>query len=92
MPWCVPCKSTAVCLVLLARAHSSCSRGRAASALLPYGTDARGGPLAAAPPPECTLVIDAGFSFTHVVPILRGAIVSYAAKRCVKWTVVLSCA
>ncbi|GJN93358.1 hypothetical protein Rhopal_006411-T1 [Rhodotorula paludigena] len=40
-----------------------------------------GGPLAAAPPPECTLVIDAGFSFTHVVPILRGAIVSYAAKR-----------
>ncbi|TNY17915.1 actin-like protein ARP6 [Rhodotorula diobovata] len=52
-----------------------------APALIPYGADARGDPHYPTPPPECVLVIDAGFSFTHVVPVLRGAIVSHAAKR-----------
>ncbi|KAI0372330.1 actin-like protein Arp6 [Pilatotrama ljubarskyi] len=33
------------------------------------------------PQPECILVIDSGFSFTHVVPILNGAIVWEAVKR-----------
>ncbi|CAL1712194.1 unnamed protein product [Somion occarium] len=35
----------------------------------------------ALPTPECMLVIDAGFSFTHVVPIMNGAIVWNAVKR-----------
>ncbi|KAI0632288.1 actin-like protein Arp6 [Trametes polyzona] len=33
------------------------------------------------PPPECILVVDSGFSFTHVVPILNGAVVWEAVKR-----------
>ncbi|KDQ62817.1 hypothetical protein JAAARDRAFT_122230 [Jaapia argillacea MUCL 33604] len=32
-------------------------------------------------PPECMLLVDAGFSFTHVVPILNGSIVWSAVKR-----------
>ena len=35
------------------------------------------------PIPQCMLVVDAGFSFTHVIPILNGAIVWNAVKRCV---------
>ena len=35
------------------------------------------------PPAQCTLVVDAGFSFTHVVPLLDGQIVWGAVKRCV---------
>ncbi|KAI0335723.1 actin-like protein Arp6 [Cubamyces sp. BRFM 1775] len=31
--------------------------------------------------PECLLVIDSGFSFTHVVPIINGAVVWEAVKR-----------
>ncbi|KAL8276167.1 hypothetical protein RQP46_011425 [Phenoliferia psychrophenolica] len=31
--------------------------------------------------PECTLVIDTGFSFTHVVPLLHGAILSSGVRR-----------
>ncbi|GAA5844602.1 hypothetical protein JCM11251_002240 [Rhodosporidiobolus azoricus] len=49
-------------------------------ALLPYGSDARPSP-STDPVPECVLVIDAGFSFTHVVPVLRGAIVPEAVRR-----------
>ncbi|KJA23273.1 hypothetical protein HYPSUDRAFT_138004 [Hypholoma sublateritium FD-334 SS-4] len=33
------------------------------------------------PPAQCTLVVDAGFSFTHVVPLLDGQIVWTAVKR-----------
>ncbi|PIL22707.1 hypothetical protein GSI_15400 [Ganoderma sinense ZZ0214-1] len=33
------------------------------------------------PPPECLLIIDSGFSFTHVVPILNGEVVWHAVKR-----------
>lgn len=58
----------------------------AAPALVPYGADARGDPHYPTPPPECVLVVDAGFSFTHVVPVLRGAIVTHAARRCVPAT------
>jgi hypothetical protein len=32
---------------------------------------------------ECTLVVDTGFSFTHIVPVLRGAIVSSSVRRSV---------
>ncbi|CEQ39373.1 SPOSA6832_00899, partial [Sporobolomyces salmonicolor] len=48
-------------------------------ALLPFGLDARGGPNELAP--ECALIVDAGFSFTHVVPVLRGAIISSGVRR-----------
>lgn len=50
-----------------------------APALVPYGLEARGAPKA--PVPECALVIDSGFSFTHVVPVLRGRVVPHAVKR-----------
>ncbi|EIW59290.1 actin-like protein Arp6 [Trametes versicolor FP-101664 SS1] len=33
------------------------------------------------PSPECLLVIDSGFSFTHVIPVLKGAVVWDAVKR-----------
>uniref|UniRef100_A0A0W0GCX3 Actin-like protein ARP6 n=1 Tax=Moniliophthora roreri TaxID=221103 RepID=A0A0W0GCX3_MONRR len=32
-------------------------------------------------PPECMLIVDSGFSFTHVVPILSGNVVWDAVKR-----------
>jgi actin-related protein 6 len=33
------------------------------------------------PNPECTLVVDAGFSFTHIVPIMGGSVLWSAVKR-----------
>ncbi|KAI0819238.1 actin-like protein Arp6 [Trametes gibbosa] len=48
------------------------------ASLVPHGL------LLASPgllPPECLLVIDSGFSFTHVVPVLNGAVVWDAVKR-----------
>ncbi|EJF63272.1 actin-like protein ARP6 [Dichomitus squalens LYAD-421 SS1] len=33
------------------------------------------------PTPECWLVVDSGFSFTHVVPLLNGEVVWEAVKR-----------
>lgn len=30
---------------------------------------------------ECTLVVDAGYSFTHIVPVFRGCALNYAVKR-----------
>jgi actin-related protein 6 len=33
------------------------------------------------PPAECTIVVDSGFSFTHVVPMIDGKIVWNAVKR-----------
>ncbi|BGP03131.1 Actin-related protein 6 [Rhodotorula toruloides] len=48
-------------------------------AVVPYGLDARGS--STAPVPECALIIDSGFSFTHVVPVLRGRIVTNAVRR-----------
>ncbi|GAA6063518.1 hypothetical protein JCM10212_004731 [Sporobolomyces blumeae] len=48
-------------------------------AAVPYGLEARGAPENLCP--ECVLVIDAGFSFTHIVPVLRGAVVSSGVKR-----------
>lgn len=55
----------------------SCYRCAPAS-LIPYGKlySSPGQPT-----PECMLVIDSGFSFTHVVPILKGAVVWNAVKR-----------
>ncbi|KAK0202130.1 actin family [Desarmillaria ectypa] len=43
------------------------------ASLIPHGT--------LFPPSECTLIIDSGFSFTHVVPILQGAPLTPALKR-----------
>ncbi|KAJ7624808.1 actin-domain-containing protein [Roridomyces roridus] len=33
------------------------------------------------PTPECMLIVDSGFSFTHVVPLMEGKIVWHAVKR-----------
>ena len=33
------------------------------------------------PPPECLLIVDSGFSFTHIVPVLNGEVVWEAVKR-----------
>ncbi|EPQ54631.1 actin-like protein Arp6 [Gloeophyllum trabeum ATCC 11539] len=48
------------------------------AALIPHGT-LYGNSSSA--PPECMLVVDSGFSFTHVVPIMEGSIVWSAVKR-----------
>lgn len=49
-----------------------------AASLIPYG-----GLFAepGLPPAECMLLVDSGFSYTHVVPILQGNIVWKAVKR-----------
>ena len=44
---------------------------------MPYGNLFPG-----APEPECMLIVDSGFSFTHVVPILNRRIFWSAVKRC----------
>lgn len=49
-------------------------------ALVPLGSDACAG---GSEPPECVLVVDAGFSFTHVVPVLRGSIINVGIRRSV---------
>ena len=49
----------------------------AAASLMPYGNLFQG----AGSQPECMLIVDSGFSFTHVVPILSGRIVWKAVKR-----------
>ncbi|KAK2463382.1 hypothetical protein APHAL10511_004608 [Amanita phalloides] len=46
------------------------------ASLVPYGTLFQG-----APGPECMLLVDSGFSFTHVIPILNRRIVWSAVKR-----------
>ncbi|PFH51208.1 hypothetical protein AMATHDRAFT_75070 [Amanita thiersii Skay4041] len=48
------------------------------ASLIPYG-DLFSRP--GSPQPECMLLVDSGFSFTHVVPILDGQIVWNAVKR-----------
>jgi len=47
------------------------------ASLMPYGNLFSG-----APEPECMLIVDSGFSFTHVVPILNRRIFWSAVKRC----------
>ncbi|KAG1901091.1 actin-related protein Arp6 [Suillus fuscotomentosus] len=48
------------------------------AATIPFGhLFQAGGPS----PPECLVVIDSGFSFTHVVPIINNQIQWYAVKR-----------
>lgn len=49
-----------------------------AASLVPHGTLFSGSDL---PPAECMLIVDSGFSFTHVIPILNGTIVWKAVKR-----------
>lgn len=61
----------------------------AGPALIPYGPDCRPSPMT--PVPECVLVVDAGFSFTHVVPVLRGAIVSKGVRRFVPFIASVLC-
>lgn len=61
------------------------TRARAAASLIPHGslfTAPHKTPKGSAPlPPECMLVIDSGFSFTHVVPLISDSIVWNGVKR-----------
>ena len=49
-----------------------------AAGLIPYGTLFSQPDL---PRAEAMLVVDSGFSFTHIVPILSGKVVWNAVKR-----------
>jgi actin-related protein 6 len=53
---------------------------RTAAALIPHGRLFSAPGL---PNPECMIVVDAGFSFTHIVPIMGGVVIWSAVKRCV---------
>lgn len=35
------------------------------------------------PTPECMLLIDCGYSYTHVTPIVNGQVIWSGIKRCV---------
>lgn len=35
-------------------------------------------------PPECMVVVDVGYSFSHVVPIQNGEVIWEHVKRCVE--------
>lgn len=50
-------------------------------ALVPYGHASTSAAPLAKRSPECVLVVDSGYSFTHVVPVLRGAIISSGVRR-----------
>ncbi|KAI0301094.1 actin-like protein ARP6 [Multifurca ochricompacta] len=52
--------------------------GSTAAALVPFGQLFSSPGL---PKPECILVVDAGFSFTHIVPIMGGTVLWSAVKR-----------
>lgn len=52
---------------------------RPAAALIPYGGMFEAEATAA--PPECTIVVDVGYSYTHVVPIRGTEIVWEHVKR-----------
>ncbi|KAJ3711728.1 actin-related protein Arp6 [Lentinula raphanica] len=45
------------------------------ASLIPHGK------LLGSPPPECMLVVDSGFSFTHVIPLINGNIVWSSIRR-----------
>lgn len=53
---------------------------RPAAAMIPYGSLFTAEGLNT---PECALVVDSGFSFTHVVPVINHQIQWYAVKRSV---------
>lgn len=48
-----------------------------APSLVPWHPDVRG----SLPSSECVLVVDSGFSFTHVIPIVSGKVIWSAVKR-----------
>ncbi|KAK7462277.1 Actin-related protein 6 [Stygiomarasmius scandens] len=48
------------------------------ASLIPFGTLFD---TPSQPPPECMVIVDSGFSFTHVIPILGGNIIWGAVKR-----------
>ncbi|KAL6303887.1 actin-like protein Arp6 [Sparassis latifolia] len=48
------------------------------ASLIPHGTLFAGPSLE---PPECMIIVDSGFSFTHVVPIMNGSVLWNAVKR-----------
>jgi actin-related protein 6 len=50
---------------------------RTAPSLVPWHKDVRG----SLPMSECSLVVDSGFSFTHVIPIVNGKVIWSAVKR-----------
>ncbi|KAF8332777.1 actin-domain-containing protein [Cantharellus anzutake] len=35
------------------------------------------------PPPECYILVDSGFSFTHVIPVMKGKVLTPSIKRLV---------
>ena len=51
---------------------------RPAAAMIPHGTLFAQPDL---PPAESMLIVDSGFSFTHIIPILSGKVVWNAVKR-----------
>lgn len=60
-----------ICFIFIFILHS-------AAGLIPYGTLFSQPDL---PRAEAMLVVDSGFSFTHIVPILNGKVVWNAVKR-----------
>ncbi|KAG6856228.1 hypothetical protein H0H87_006322 [Tephrocybe sp. NHM501043] len=48
------------------------------ASLIPYGSLFKQPDL---PPAECVIVVDSGFSYTHVVPLLNGKVIWNAVKR-----------
>ena len=56
------------------------NHSRPAASMIPYGSLFAAEELNV---PECAVIVDSGFSFTHVVPLINHQIQWYAVKRSV---------
>lgn len=52
-----------------------------AATLVPYGTLFTSPSYPQALYPDCSIIVDSGFSFTHVIPIMRGQILWGGVRR-----------
>lgn len=60
------------------QSNSSLTLAILAASLIPYGSLFKTDDTT---PPECILVVDSGFSFTHVVPLMNGNVIWKSVRR-----------
>lgn len=62
----------------LSTLRAAVTDARAGPAVIPFGTAAAG---AGDVRPECVLVVDWGYSFAHITPVMKGAVIASGVRR-----------